>query len=511
MKTTCYQSNCNKKAIKLEMALYNSDEREIVTNPESWPHSAHGRVLVVDKKSQETLWVGSGTLIGPIFVLTAAHNLYHPHYNILLDDTQEIRFIPAASVSETLKDFIRVVDYRLPKKYKNLEKDPSKNSEDYALLVLEKDIHKEAWYFGLHACSKCLHEMMTKELYVGISGYPLKTKDGKRKNFAQLGMKGKIDKLDDDYIYYKKIATDGGQSGSCIYYEDEGNCWIIGVHRGSIEKESNFGIRLSIERFREIESWMKSYLRINKDDTRNLTSSQLKALFQRNDVKVLEFKLNSHSLDEELLEQMTKWSALKVLTHLRMNRCRIADRVASVLFKNTNWAYLHTFDLRHNNIDAKGAAALGQNTVWTNLHTLHLSGNSIGDEGAAALSQNKVWTNLHTLHLSNNDIREKGLKLEQQRKNEFKRVFLQNLSDYSHRRRMEKLNLKKITQRYQFILKRDALMTMQYIYQRQSRFRTLITSVYRMFLKKAFDNLNFRTFISCSIDLVISSIRHLAY
>lgn len=121
------------------------------------------------------------------------------------------------------------------------------------------------------------------------------------------------------------------------------------------------------------------------------------------------------------------------------------------------------------------------------------------------------FTNWRDHHSHVKESKSKGLKLEQQRKNEFKRVFLQNLSDYSHRRRMEKLNLKKITQRYQFILKRDALMTMQYIYQRQSRFRTLITSVYRMFLKKAFDNLNFRTFISCSIDLVISSIRHLAY
>ena len=93
-------------------------------------------------------------------------------------------------------------------------------------------------------------------------------------------------------------------------------------------------------------------------------------------------------------------------------------------------------------------------------------------------------------------------KIQQQRLNEFKRVFLENLSLNAIRRKKEKFNIMKIKQKRLFNQKKEVLTAIRDLRERQARFRALMTGLFANFMRKAFLMLNYNTSAKRSINTV---------
>ncbi len=101
-----------------------------VENPQDWPFSVHGRVV---GHLHDKTFVGSGTIIGTRYVLTAAHMVYYESYNQEID-VDSIRFIPAMSGSLCTYGEYSVVKVLYPEEYR------STGQEDFAILVLDREV-----------------------------------------------------------------------------------------------------------------------------------------------------------------------------------------------------------------------------------------------------------------------------------------------------------------------------------------------------------------------------------
>ena len=392
VKTACYKP---KDVVMHEISVFYEDQRKRVDSPEKWPHSAQGMIEIKDKTGQ-ICRTGSGTLVGSKFVLTAAHNVYFSKGKVL--NEHEVRFTPAADGKRAPFGSFKVISCYYPEEYCT---NNSEDYEDYALLVLEQDIHEKIGYFGFDARFVDDHETMIKETEFEIYGYPTE------KSSEQWGMKGKLDKADHKKLYYKQIATSKGQSGSAIYYEEKGNCWIVGVHQGS-DQSQNVGVRLSMQRLKKVLNWMRSA-------TNNPN------------FKILELKITERASSVDLLEILRREEAFEDLIMLNLVDNGIDKKGAEVLAQNRHWTQLHTLNLSNNNIGDEGAKQLSQKTVWTQLNKLDLSYNFIGNDGAKALSKNKTWSNLHTINLTWNNIGSNGATALSQNSN-WKNLHTLNLS-----------------------------------------------------------------------------------
>ena len=387
IKTACYiptkrfQSellNAERVSHKQMAVLDPTDRRKRVFNTTLWPHCAYGIIKVIEIKTGNCLSFGTGTMIGPTLVLTAAHNLFlkakdengHEREVEVSKSTHEVIFIPAANGSEAPYGILKVIAYQYPEEYNN-DKD-----EDYAVLVLEENISEETGYFGLHAIPEnqaAEYQKKEFELY----GYPIGKDD------QQWGMKGNVDEIGTKSIKYSEIETSPGHSGGGLYYKEPcGSLQVVGVHTEYNHDEGkNVSTRLSVNRVREIVSWMQ------------------------NMVALTYFSGYGNELVTTLLEM--KRPELYVWK-LKVRHAIISVKNIASLATNEVWRNLYTLDLSHSNIDDKGVVMLAQNETWNNLQCLDLSSNMIGNEGAEALAANKIWKNIRLLSLASNKIANEG-------------------------------------------------------------------------------------------------------
>jgi V8-like Glu-specific endopeptidase len=204
------------------------DKRERYFKTKSFPQSAIGVVLIKHSEN-ETTW-GTGVMIGPDIVLTAAHNVYNDAEPVR-KKYANIKFIPGINGNEAPFGEIKIEDIYAPEAYINHKGGKEGDDlcpEDYALLMLKIPIGMKTGYFGLHIADR----NMIKNKEISIIGYPGDKVLGKQGIFEQWGEKGKIEFIESqkDLIHYE-ITTYSGQSGSGVIYEDEKRqFYVIGVH-----------------------------------------------------------------------------------------------------------------------------------------------------------------------------------------------------------------------------------------------------------------------------------------
>ena len=235
------------------------DKRERIENTEAWPNRVHGLVLAEypnDKNGIE-LW-GTGTLIGPNLVITAAHNIYD---HDLEKRAKSVKFIPGLNGKTAPFNKIGVKRFFYPEEFAN---EPGKK-EDFALLILDENIGDKIGYFGMNVLS----EAEIKAKVVNITGYPQDKIEEKDEFYEMWGMSGKVEEVDKEHISYK-IATYRGQSGSSVYYkeedenknenenENENEYYVIGVHKKYNQLyDINQATVLNEKRFSQIQDWCK--------------------------------------------------------------------------------------------------------------------------------------------------------------------------------------------------------------------------------------------------------------
>jgi V8-like Glu-specific endopeptidase len=364
------------------------DGREKIPRPDNWPYSVHGRLFM---KMNGENHVGSGTLIGPRFVLTAAHNIYsHDHTREF--DIRDMEFVPGMNGFSAPWGRIRIVERCYPNEYRTNKK------EDYAILVLERDIGDHIGMFGLKAHNRADVDDKACKIY----GYPLSIDNQPPNHHCLWGMEGRV-KVDNmgDLMYYE-IDTSGGQSGSAIWYNEGDKYYIVGVHvLGS--NNYNAGTFLNGNRLQRILDWIRPYY--NRILTTILQERDAKVILQKMQeaqagLFVRSLNLQGKELGPEEVLQLSHANLINMTSLDLSNNWIRSEGVATL--SQASFPNLTSLNLSSNFIVQRGAIALS-NGKLTSLTSLDLSWNSIDDRGAVALIS-EVFRNLTTLNLTGNSI-----------------------------------------------------------------------------------------------------------
>lgn len=447
IKTVCFkpkERNWERQSGRLLSKIVNpsNDKRVRFTTTDVFPHSVHG-IVISSKPDGTSIW-GTGVMIAPDIVLTAAYNLYNDEKPIR-NPYQNIKFIPGLNGKQAPFGSFDAFEVYAPEDFVNNRSshefgfDP----ESYGIMVLKEPIGEKTGYFGLHIAEK----NTLKSKGISVVGYP-GDKSRQEGYYEQWGETGQILAFEDKNFVHYQITTYSGQGGSAVFYQaSDHEYYVIGIHLGSNE-EYKTGTWINRERFDQIQQWVKQSRQKKKSggqglalaDQNLITLDLEKTLIGEIGVSML-IKSEINQLEALNLEanQLTSkaaadlalaklWPQLQSLnlasnligdigvSHISMNSVwmnlrtlnlssnSITDKGAADLSANTTWKKLMILDLGHNLISKKGATELGKNSTWINLETLILQFNLIDDTGAEGLSQNKHWKKLKNLFLLGNSI-----------------------------------------------------------------------------------------------------------
>ena len=373
-----------------------NDQRIRYQFTNTFPRSVHGVIKIETSNANECFW-GTGIMIGPELVLTAAHNLYDdqkPHRK----KYSRISFYPAMNEDEAPFGKFDVDEFYVPASYilHQREGDDGIASDDYGLLVLKHPIGEKTGFFGLHVAD----QELLKGKEIQIIGYPGDKVKEKPETYEQWGMKGTVLEVDEDrYLLHYDLMTSPGQDGSGVFYEkNQDQFYVVGLHVGvSTSKGLGTAIWMTKERLQTLQGWIKT--------ARQRVIDEMSGNIYEN---VKELNLETKSL-EDLGVQILSSYKIRNLQILDLESNSITWEGAVSLGRNLTWKNLQILNLRGNNIGDKGIVELAKNTTWTKLHALYLYDNSIGSEGIELFSKNATWKNLQTLDLSYNSIGDKGV------------------------------------------------------------------------------------------------------
>jgi len=236
------------------------DGRTRVSQTTEWPYLFNGQL---DIKFSFGSYGGSGILVGPRHILTAAHNVYNSDkakkyprqwaksitVRLGLNDNAEPYGAGSAIRFYAYNEWIQ-------------KKDPN---YDLALLVLENAIGlNTGWSSLLAATDKELQDHQ-----VSIAGYP------HDKGFKQMWTMAHMLKQVYPERFRYEIDTEGGQSGSGIILEKWGNPYVVGVHTNGTNFHTgagNIGCRLSYAKAKQVIQWIEETMS-TQQDTSNLPYS----------------------------------------------------------------------------------------------------------------------------------------------------------------------------------------------------------------------------------------------
>lgn len=202
---------------------------------------------------------GTGFIIGPKAVLTAAHVIHNVGKN---RKARNIRVIPGRNGSTAPYGyFVASLDRcRIPDQWVQSSADnPSAAAAaDYAIIPFPDQPERDGLpsaerlgYFGLKCFEDAESERKAEMLFVNNAGYPYEAD----KPYGTLWYNaGRVRNMGDTFIEYM-VDTEGGQSGSPVYFYDEEKKqrYVIAVH--TTGDFVNRGLRITREIFAQIKEW----------------------------------------------------------------------------------------------------------------------------------------------------------------------------------------------------------------------------------------------------------------
>lgn len=214
------------------------DGRERVENTIDWPNLLHGQLTM---KYSDGEYGGSGVLIGPHHLLTAAHNVY---------DVDKKEWAHSISVRLGLNEVVAPFgEIKVAKAYTFDQWVQNKDfNYDIALITLGNSIGYKTGWAGVVSLED---ESLVKK-NVTITGYP-----GDMGFNKMMKMSHRLKLVNPERFYYD-IDTYGGQSGSGIWIQKFASPYVIGVHtlgEGALYT-GNSGVRLSSPKFHKIAKWI---------------------------------------------------------------------------------------------------------------------------------------------------------------------------------------------------------------------------------------------------------------
>lgn len=203
--------------------IIGDDDRNIVEETTRVPYRYIGRIETRFENSS-TYNIGTGFLVGKSAVLTAAHCVYSKSKTITT-----ITFIPGKNGTSNPYGKFTATKIHVPQKYKDaLAADDGTNAAkyDYALIELGSPIGSSLGYFALGGYNTVFNTETLVGTKVTVAGYPGQSGDKlyrHKSNILSFNAEG--------YMMYYDIDTTGGQSGSPVIKYDNGNYYVVGIHR----------------------------------------------------------------------------------------------------------------------------------------------------------------------------------------------------------------------------------------------------------------------------------------
>jgi TPR repeat protein len=231
------------------------DGRTKIDNTTQWPYLFHSQLGLYFADGKHG---GSGTLVGPQHILTAAHNIYK-------NDTQEWAQTVVARLALNGKIIpfdeckaSRIFTFGRWVNNKDLE-------YDMALIVLDRPIGLKTGWAGLLS----LNDQALKQEEIHVTGYP-----GDKGLIEMWTMSHTIKQVSPERIYYE-IDTYPGQSGSAVWLNKWGSPYVVGVHTHGegVVGIGNSGTRFSLPKAAHVLKWIQNTLSINQKARKSLISA----------------------------------------------------------------------------------------------------------------------------------------------------------------------------------------------------------------------------------------------
>lgn len=235
------------------------DNRALVTNTSDvpWRCICH---LEVEFESGP-VGLGTGFFISADLIITAAH--------VLVDRrgpqgwgtprlARRVRVIPGRNGTVAPYGYFVCDQFRIPPPWMD-RKVPEKVAarHDYAAIVVPPDLKvqnenfgKRMGYFGLRAFADA-ELSAARLLFINNAGYPYEAE----KPYGTLWYNaGRVGRIDDAFVEYL-VDTEGGQSGSPVYFYDDAAAqrYVIAIH--TTGDFVNRGLRITPEIFAVMKGW----------------------------------------------------------------------------------------------------------------------------------------------------------------------------------------------------------------------------------------------------------------
>ncbi len=235
--------------------VFPGSDRVRVANTQAYPYSTIGQ-LEMTFPNGET-YTGTGTLIAPDFVLTAAHNLFGKDIGgwaktVTFSAGREANAFPFGKVPA--QNIFVTDDYRSlsppnPNQVPPGDIDYALYTQDFGLVKLSKSVNT-----GTMRMLAASDEELAAQTF-NVTGYP-----GDKPEGTMWGASGKLISFPEEFLFYK-ISSYRGQSGSGVTtpFPKIAVPRICGIHvAGSTHIGDNFAVRINDDVIKTVQGWMFS-------------------------------------------------------------------------------------------------------------------------------------------------------------------------------------------------------------------------------------------------------------